>query len=79
MRPPIYDLFGQIPVYLHDVDNWLIAVPRIDPQGPRAKAYIHSYDVLGKIRQAKMDGRFDHIITRRERSPFWWQRFHWGD
>lgn len=78
MRQPLHDLFGHIPVYFHDIENWLIAVPRLAPDSPRAARYVKNYDVVGKITRSKERGDFESTIARREQSPFWWHRFHWG-
>jgi hypothetical protein len=40
MRPRLRDLFGEIPVYTYEIDAWLLAVPRMQPDSPRAATYI---------------------------------------
>lgn len=78
MQPQIYDLFGQIPVYLHYIEAWLWSVPRISPDSPRAPAYIRGYDVIGKIQAAKLRGDFDQVVRPRPAPPaHWWLRWHW--
>lgn len=78
MRPFPHDLFGQVPVTRQDVRAWLISVPRIDPDGPRAAHYARTYAVAEKIAQAKLAGTFDAITAPRERpAGAWWDRFHW--
>lgn len=55
---PIQSCFpgiGEI-VTAADVRLWLATIPRLDPDGPRAAAYVRSYDVAGKIAQAKQAG-----------------------
>lgn len=74
MQPYPFDLFGEVPVTWADVDAWLIAVPRIPPDSPRAAHYIRGYDVVGKIAQAKRTGAFDALVNR-EVPPEPWQRF----
>ena len=78
MRPPLRDLFGEVIVTFDDVAAWLIAVPRIDPYGPRAPHYVRGYNVVAKITRAKLDGTFDAIVAPRDPPPAkWWLRFHW--
>lgn len=72
------DLFGEVPVSTSDVDDWLRAVPRIDPESPRAAWYVVQWRVVEKIKAAKLRGDFDDIVRRGlEASPFWWSRFRW--
>lgn len=61
MRPQLYDLFGEIPVTVHDLRAWLIVVPRIDPDSRRAAAYLRDWNVADKIRAAKARGDFDQV------------------
>lgn len=49
---------GQQPVSAADIAAWLLAVPRMAPDSPRAAAYIRGYNVASKIRRAKDDGTF---------------------
>ncbi len=79
MEPYPTDLFGEVPVTLQDVRAWLLAVPRIDPDGPRAARYVRDYDVPGKIRAFKLRGEFDQVTAPRPApSGHWWLRFRWG-
>jgi len=81
MQASVYDLFGEVPVYRHDIDAWLLAVPRISPDSPRAPAYIRSYDVVGKIQRFKVAGTFEATVQRvnlSRRASHWWERFSWG-
>lgn len=65
------DLFGEVVVTWEDVRLWLTAVPRIDPDSPRASAYIKGWNVPAKIAAAKLAGTWDHIqAERRERAHF---------
>lgn len=77
MTPHVRDLFDEVPVSFEDIDAWLVAVPRIDPESPRAAYYVKNWDVPAKIRQAKLAGMFESIVTRAEHPGQWWQRFHW--
>ena len=78
MREPPLDLFGQVRVTHDDVAAWLRAVPRIDPESPRAAAYVRGYDVPAKVAAAKQNGTFDAITAPPMPPPgHWWTRFHW--
>lgn len=55
------DLFGEVVVTWDDVRLWLMAVPRIDPDSPRAMRYVTGWDVPQKIRAAKLSGWFDTL------------------
>lgn len=78
MRESVTDLFGEVPVYHHDITAWLVAVPGIPPDSPRAAAYVRGYNVVDKIERAKMEGRFDQVIERRIVPLHWWLRFNWS-
>ncbi len=78
MRPRLRDLFGEIPVTVPEVEAWMLAVPRMDPHGQRGRHYIKWYDVVGKIRQAKADGRLDELLGSVAIPQHWWQRFSWA-
>lgn len=63
------DLFGEIPVTLDDLLAWMLAVPGIPPSSPRFLNYVRGYDVIGKIRAAKLAGSFEAIITPAASAP----------
>jgi len=66
MRVPVpfdRDLFGEVRVTHDDLSAWLRAVPRIDPDGPRAAAYIRGYSVVEKVQRAKLAGDFEAIVA----------------
>ena len=78
MYQPAHDLFGEVVVTQAAVRAWLVAVPRIDPDSPRAGHYVRGYDVVGKIRAAKARGLFDAVTAPRDPPPgHWWLRFRW--
>ena len=64
LRPYAHDLFGEVPVYPQDIDCWLLAVPKIEPGSPRAEAYIKTYDVISKIKNAKKNDEFEDIAGK---------------
>ena len=80
MQPHVLDLFGEVIITRSDVRLWLLTVPRIDPDSHRAPAYIKSYDVVGKIRRAKLAGTFEASTSQRLIPPgsaAWWDRMCW--
>ncbi len=78
MQQPAEDLFGDVVVTVDDVHAWLRAVPRIDPESPRAARYVVTYDVVGKIKAFKRRGEFDQVTAPRPAPPgHWWLRFRW--
>lgn len=81
MQPYVHDLFGEIIVTRADIAAWLISVPRIHPDSPRAAAYVRGWDVASKVRAAKAMGLFDSITAPRliaADSPVWWHRMCWA-
>lgn len=70
MIPHPYDLFGEVPVTVDDLYLWCAVVaPRIATRN--LDYYIKYWNVAGKIRASKIDGRFHTLeaelaeITRR--------------
>lgn len=51
-------LFDDVAVTWDDVAVWLRAVPQIDPESPRALAYIRLWNVADKIAHAKRTGQW---------------------
>jgi hypothetical protein len=79
MVPQALDLFGEVPVYRHDIDAWLRAVPRLEPGTKRAAHYVEAWRVVDKIKAAKLAGTFYDLVERGEAPlPFWWSRFSWA-
>jgi hypothetical protein len=60
--PEQVTLFGFQSVTPEDIAAWLLAVPKIDPHGPRAVHYVQGYDVVTKIAQAKAAGTFYNTV-----------------
>jgi len=78
MTPYPTDLFGEVPVTWPEVEDWLLAVPQIDPSSRRAEYYVRNWSVPDKIRRAKLAGTFESIVNREAPpSPFWWARMRW--
>lgn len=77
MKPRTYDLFGEIPVTVPEIEAWLRAVPRIEPGTTRAAYYVTAWNVPAKIRAAKQAGTFEELTRRADHSPFWWTRLRW--
>lgn len=59
--PAAPDLFGGYAVTPQDVRLWLRAIARLDPDSPRAPAYVVNYNVIGKIIEAKRRGEFARL------------------
>ena len=81
MHPFPLDLFGEVIITQADIRLWLLTVPRIDPDSHRAPAYIKGYDVVGKIRHAKLNGTFEASTSPRMisvNSAAWWDRMCWA-
>ncbi|MGC1173114.1 hypothetical protein [Polaromonas sp.] len=81
MQQSPVDLFGEVVVTQQDVRAWLLAVPRIDPDGPRAGHYVRGYGVVAKIAHAKLYGTFDQLTAPRliePQSAEWWHRMAWA-
>lgn len=57
----LYDLFGEIPVYTYDIELWLMCAPKMLPDSPRAAWYVKGWDVVSKIRRAKLAGTFQEM------------------
>lgn len=63
MTPPLYDLFGEIPVTLEEIEIWIDVVPgwpRTTSAARRAN-YAQNWNVPEKIRQAKRAGDWPRI------------------
>src|SRR5687768_486195 len=58
------DLFGEIPVTWDEVYQWVFAVARIPADSWRARYYIEHWNIPDKIREAKLAGTFDAIVSR---------------
>jgi len=59
LRPRARDLFGQVPVTIDEVENWVkIVAPHMAHNPNRMARYAKGYNVAEKIRQAKINGQF---------------------
>lgn len=61
---PALDLFGEVPVLKSDVEAWVMAVVGLSPESWRWEWYVRAWNVIDKIRHAKLAGNFDQIIGR---------------
>lgn len=54
------DLFGDVIVTRDDVETWLRSIPRYDDgmRETQIEQYIAAYDVVNKIKRAKLDNSF---------------------
>lgn len=65
MLPPIYDLFGEIPVSESDVHAWVEAIAPAYLSSERSfRSYVKNYDVPAKIRHAKLRGQFEQFTAK---------------
>lgn len=64
LEPREADFFDAASVTEADVREWLTAVVHLDPDSPRAAAYVENYRVVEKIREAKAHGRYRETIAR---------------
>lgn len=65
LRPPLRDLFGEIPITRREMRLWLWSVPAwfsIQSRASRGTAYLRDYRVAEKIARAKADGRLEAIF-----------------
>lgn len=60
---PVHDLFGEIPVTLDELLAWMLAVPGIPPSSPRFWHYVRGWNVIEKIRAAKLSGSLERILA----------------
>lgn len=54
--PRVKDLFGQVPVTCPEVVAWVRDTAGIEPESPRFKWYVRGWNVVDKIRRAKLAG-----------------------
>ncbi|SAK68327.1 hypothetical protein AWB76_04088 [Caballeronia temeraria] len=74
---PQHDLFGQVPVTLDEVRQWVEAVAPAYCSSERAFLhYVHAWQVADKVAAAKLAGTFDATIENaRARRASLLQRF----
>lgn len=65
MTPPLYDLFGEIPVTLEEIEIWIDVVPALPRDSWRRAHYARGWNVAEKIRAWKAAGRWDEIQAAR--------------
>ncbi|MBI5917900.1 MAG: hypothetical protein HY849_00790 [Nitrosomonadales bacterium] len=62
LKPSAYDLFGEIPVTLDDIETWLDYIPRMKDATPSRRAwYAKNWNVVAKIKGAKKDGNWPPV------------------
>ncbi len=65
LRPPLRDLFGEIPITGREMRLWLWSVPvwfSAQSRPDRGTAYLRQYRVAEKIARAKADGTLESIF-----------------
>lgn len=67
MEPPLFDLFGEIPVTREDVETWIDVVPGFSRTvSPHRRAYYaRAWNVPAKIRAAKLSGFWREVEARK--------------
>lgn len=65
MTPRLYDLFGEIPVTLEEIEMWIDVVPALRRDSWRRASYASGWNVAEKIRDWKATGRWDEIEAAR--------------
>jgi len=61
----VVDLFGEVPVTWDEIYEWCEVVGRISRNSPRIEIYIKGWDIVGKIRAAKLSGYHEAILNRK--------------
>lgn len=69
LRQPPVDLFGEVVVTSDDIYDWVASVSPVHLSERGFDLYVQRYDVAGKVRAAKLAGRFDSITSTR-RPPY---------
>lgn len=62
-----FDLFGEVRITVPEVRAWVLAVAGIPADSPRFEHYVLHWNVLEKIRAAKVAGTFAAIAAEGER------------
>lgn len=55
---PVFDLFGDVAVTQADIYLWCEVIPKIKNDSWRLDFYVKNWDVVNKIKWAKISGRF---------------------
>jgi hypothetical protein len=56
------DLFGEVAVSLREIQLWLYKVPRMPHGSTRRDWYVHGWNVISKIKRAKLAGELDAVF-----------------
>lgn len=62
MIPSAFDLFGEVPVTLTDLNIWCDHLGKHWPAEWRKEWYIKNWNVADKVRQSKLDGSFFRLL-----------------
>ena len=65
LRPRPRDLFGEVPVTEREIMLWMWSVPVWMTRHARPRRiaeYVKGYDVVGKVRRAKLDGQLQETF-----------------
>lgn len=60
----VRDLFGEVPVTWDEIYEWCEIVAGITRDSPRLEVYIKGWDVVGKIRAAKLSGYYEAFLKK---------------
>lgn len=62
------DLFGEVAVTINDITLWVENVARLPRNSPRFHYYVEHWNVIEKIRRAKISGTFDNLTSANDES-----------
>lgn len=62
---PIFDLFGEVPVTLDDLREWVASTSPVNLEERFFDNYVRRYNVADKVRAAKRTGDFDRITSEK--------------
>lgn len=65
LKQPALDLFGEVVVTDDDLFDWVAAISPVHLHERGYALYVQRYDVAGKVRTAKLAGRFETLTARR--------------
>lgn len=72
---PALDLFGEVPILESEIVDWVEAVaPRWLSPERSFRGYVKSYNIVEKIRAAKLNGTYQRTIDNPRGYPVWHAR-----